>query len=93
MEISRSITFLGDNTAVISGHEAATNKLKRYNYQTGAELSCMDLPPDAHGLAEMKLGEKLALVISHRLLCLFVCLFVSGKLFEGATDIPVLDFR
>ena len=66
MEISRSVTFLGDHTAAISGHEAGTNKLKSYNLQTGAELSCMDLPPDAHGLAEVKLGGKLALVISHR---------------------------
>ena len=66
MEISRSITFLGDHTAVISGHEAGSNKLKGYDLQTGAELSCMDLPPDAHGLAEVKLGEKLALAISHR---------------------------
>ena len=74
MEISRSITFLGDHTAAISGHEAGSNKLKSYNLQTGAELSCIDLPPDAHGLAEVKLGGKLTLVISHRFV-MSVCLF------------------
>ena len=67
MEISRTITFLGDHTTMISGHKAGNNKLKGYDLRTGAELSCIDLPPDAHGLAEVKLGEKLALAISHRL--------------------------
>ena len=72
MDVSRSIAFLDDNTAVISGHEAdGSNKLTRYDLQNGAVVGYYNLPPDAHGLAEVKLGENLALVVSHRFVTCF----------------------
>ena len=65
-KIPRSITILSTNTVVVCFEEAKTNGIMSYNLQTGAELSCVNLLPDAHGLAEVNLGGKLALAVARR---------------------------
>ena len=59
-----SLAMLSDNTGVICGDEPWTRKIQRYDLQTGAELNCLNLE-DAWGLAEVKLGGKLALAVSY----------------------------
>ena len=61
-----SITLLSRNTAVISGAADGIQKVKSYNLQTGAELSCLNLK-DAYGVVGMKLGGKLVLAVARRL--------------------------
>ena len=65
-KIPRSITVLGGYTAVICFDKAGINGIRSYNLQSGAELSCVNLLPDSHGLAEVFLGGKLALAVAHR---------------------------
>ena len=66
-----SITLLSRDTAVISGDEAGFRKVKSYNLQTGAELSCLNVK-DAFGVAGVKLGGKLVLAVTRRLVKIFI---------------------
>ena len=66
-----SITLLSRNTAVISGAEDGIQKVKSYNFQTGAELSSVNLD-DAYGVAGVKMGGNLALAVSRRLVKRFI---------------------
>ena len=58
-----SMTLLGDNTAVTFGDDGKTNKIKSYDLITGAELCLLE---NASSLAEVKLGQNLALALSNR---------------------------
>ena len=58
--------LISENTAVICGEEAMIQKVKSYNLQTGAELSSLNLK-DAEGVARVKLGGKVVLAVSRRL--------------------------
>ena len=66
IDLPRSITLLGENTAVVCTAEAGKNVIKSYDIQTGKELSYVYLSLNANGLAEVKLGEKLALAVARR---------------------------
>ena len=66
MDVISSIALLGDNVAVICGNEDNITKIKDYNLETGAEIISHNLE-DAYGLAEVKIGDKMALAVSIRL--------------------------
>ena len=59
-----SFTVLNDEIGVICGEESDITKIKSYNLQTGRELNCLS-SEDANGLAEVMLGGKLSLAVSH----------------------------
>ena len=54
------MTPINDGTIVIYG----SNKLRRYNIQTGVEISSAGVR-DAMGMAEVKFGEKTVFAVSN----------------------------
>ena len=73
-----SSALLDGGTAVI----CFNNKLKSYSLQTGDELSSTDIR-GADKLTEVKIGGKLALAVSSRLVC-FKC--KGTQYFHQGTD-------
>ena len=66
-ECAYSIALLGDNTAVICGKEKYedSEKFKSFDLNTGAELDLCHFE-NGYYLAEVKMGEKLAVAVSYR---------------------------
>ena len=63
--------LLSDGTFVVTGTKGKTHGFRSYSLQTGKQLSSNCLK-NALGLAEVKLGQDLALAISNRLVtCLY----------------------
>ena len=83
IDVITSITLLSGNTAVISGYEAGIRKVKSYNLQTGAELSCLNLK-DASGVARVKLGGKLVLAVLRRLVKRAIGFIIAILLFTSS---------
>ena len=64
--VSCSVAPLNHHTAVVGGFEERILKAKSYNLQTGTQLSDVNINA-ATGIAEVKLGGKLALAVSFQL--------------------------
>ena len=80
-----SMRLLSRNIAVICGNDTNIRKVKSYNLQTGAELSSLNLK-GACGVAGVKLGEKMVLAVSRRLvkidigfMIIFILLIIKFK--------------
>ena len=72
IDVIRSIALLNNQTGVICGDEGFSRKIKSYFLPTGKDLNRLRLN-DAFGLAEVKLGDKIALAVSHMLVITILC--------------------
>ena len=64
LETIGPVHLLRDGSLVFHGNEQGQPKLKRYNTDTGTEISCADLPDIPWGCCVVELGGRSSLALS-----------------------------
>ena len=64
LETISPVNLLDDGSLVCNGDKQGKTKLKRYNFDTGTEISCVDIPDGTWGSCPVKLDGRSSLALS-----------------------------